>query len=425
MNCVTKCMAKRGSLAKRNNLFGKKLFVTRSCLERMQKSMMETEKDAKKKSRAQSDHGFCKRIFLRYRGLLYAFIAGLSGSVAQITIRKASNISGSEHSIVRNAFQLLFLFAVIKYKNLDALGPKSSRGMLLFRAVIGGGSLLAWSFSVMLIPPSDVISLIYISIVITAVLSRFFMKEMLSFAHVISIILTLAGVFLIAQPEFIFGKSSSSSSEIIQSFINSTNQTLIEPSSNSRLSSVIGVSLALLTALFSGMAPVIIKHLIDKNVHYSVMTIYTSYFGLPASIVIDLILIYTGAHTKAIDLFRTNPAQLAIELLLSMLTAVLSLFNQVMFNISIEYDDPTKCTIIRSFEVFLTFIWQRIFLDIQSNFTSILGAVFIFLAALGVILFKELDKRYAPVHMREPESTSDQNTQRKVSRVRRCFFYRI
>ena len=369
--------------------------------------------------------GFCLGLFLRYRGLLYAFIAGFSGSIAQITVRKASHISGSEHSIVRNALQLIFLFAVIKYKKLDVLGPKESRGMLLIRGIIGGGSLLSWSFSIMLIPPSDVISLIYVSIVVTAVLSRIFMNEMLSFAHVVSIALTLAGVFLIAQPEFIFKTNSS----LLQIF-NMTNQTSIETGlshDNSRLITIIGVSLALISAVCSGIVPVIIKHLINQNIHYSVMTIYTTFIGLPASIVIDLILIYTNTHTKAIELFGTNPSQLAIEFGMSAVTAVLSLFNIVMFNISIEYEDPTKCTIIRSFEVFLTFFWQRIFLDIHSNMVSILGAVFIFLGALGVILYKELDKRYSPVNLNEPEAdkSSNRTTKRKASKLRRCFFYRI
>ena len=295
--------------------------------------------------------------------------------------------------------------------------------MLFFRGLTGAVSVLTWSFAVMLIPPSDVISLIYVSIVVTAVFSRIFMKEMLSFAHAVCIPLTLTGVFLIAQPEFIFKTTSPEAAQF-----NLTNQTtengFEEHADQSRLINALGVSLALMTAISSGMSPIIIKHLANKSIHYSIVTIYVSFICLPSAIIVDLVLILTNVHTKTLQLFQTNPSQLAVELGLSSATAFLTLINQVLFNIAVEYEEPTRCSIVRSFEVFMTFIWQRIFLDIRSNSVSILGAIFIFLGALGAILYKELDKRYSPVQLTEP-TKAHQVKSAKTSKFRKCLLFKV
>ena len=59
-------------------------------------------------------------------------------------------------------------------------------------------------FSLMLLNPSDVVTLMHGSIIITGILSRIFLKEKLTIAHLIGLMLTVMGVIFISKPSVLF-----------------------------------------------------------------------------------------------------------------------------------------------------------------------------------------------------------------------------
>lgn len=56
-----------------------------------------------------------------------------------------------------------------------------------------------------------------------------------------------------------------------------------------------------------------------------------------------------------------------------------------------KFEDATKIAMYRTTDLLLTFIFQRLFLNIESNLFSILGAVFIAIGMCTVISFKLID----------------------------------
>lgn len=56
-----------------------------------------------------------------------------------------------------------------------------------------------------------------------------------------------------------------------------------------------------------------------------------------------------------------------------------------------KFEDATKIAMYRTTDLLLTFIFQRLFLNIASNLFSILGAVFIAIGMCTVISFKLID----------------------------------
>lgn len=57
-----------------------------------------------------------------------------------------------------------------------------------------------------------------------------------------------------------------------------------------------------------------------------------------------------------------------------------------------KFEDATKIAMYRTTDLLFAFIFQRIFLHIESNLFSILGAIFIAIGMFTVIGFKFLDK---------------------------------
>ena len=77
-----------------------------------------------------------------------------------------------------------------------------------------------------LLPPSDVAAIAHTSIIFTAILSRFFLKERFGFPHLFAIVLTIFGVVYISKPSFLFKRKPKFSTLANYSyFINQTNQT--------------------------------------------------------------------------------------------------------------------------------------------------------------------------------------------------------
>lgn len=110
---------------------------------------------------------------------------------------------------LRYVCTFIVMFTVLKYKNLNILGPKKQFKLLLFRGLIGSFALITVYFAVLFLKPSDQVAISQTSLVITALLARIFLKERLCLGHFVAITLAVIGVLLISKPSFLFDSSSS------------------------------------------------------------------------------------------------------------------------------------------------------------------------------------------------------------------------
>jgi drug/metabolite transporter (DMT)-like permease len=65
-------------------------------------------------------------------------------------------------------------------------------------------ALITGYFAFMLTNPSNVVTFLHTSIIITAFLSRVLFKEKLTLAHFVAVFLSFVGVILISKPVFLF-----------------------------------------------------------------------------------------------------------------------------------------------------------------------------------------------------------------------------
>lgn len=153
----------------------------------------------------------------------------------------------------------------------------------------------------------------------------------------------------------------------------------------------LGFSFALIGALTLAVVPVLIKKLADQNVHYSVTIIFASYFGLPFSMILSLILIITGVEIKQPEMLSNTPT-LIMQIIYSILSGLCGILAQILVNISVKTEEPYKVSMIRSADLLFTFLFQYLILNICPNVFSICGGLLIFLAALICFLYKPVEK---------------------------------
>jgi drug/metabolite transporter (DMT)-like permease len=322
-------------------------------------------------------------------------MTAIAFSISNVFIKMGFLLNGSDHCTILFLINFLFMLIVVVKNKKSIWGPKESRVLLSVRSLIGLLGVLCFYFGILFIPPSDCSSLSHTSIVITAILSRIFLKEKLSISHVFALILTMIGVLFISKPEFLFSSDSGETVLKINDTFKTVNSTHADLSKsplhlNETTKIIIGIILTISAAFFFGLVSILIKKLCNNNVHWSVNTIYASYTGIPVCIIISLIFYFTEfSHTD----LKSELPDLPLHILYSSCSAIFGILGQVFFNISLTCEDPTKVSIAKTSDVFFSYILQLFILNISVDFLSIIGSISILFGTFIVLSFKILENK--------------------------------
>jgi drug/metabolite transporter (DMT)-like permease len=271
--------------------------------------------------------------------------------------------------------------------NLNVFGNKKDRKLLLIRGMTGTMGLMCAYVALSLLTPSDFSAIVQSNVVITAIFARIFLKEKLTLAHFVSVLLTCTGVLLISQPSFIFKESFASSNES-----NVTNSTSFQPIKPRYIGlNTLGLIVALCDAFLWSGSQIIVKKLCNKKVHFSINAVYTSYIGLPLSLILSCILVYTG-HSNLIYIIRNDWLNFKWNLFYCLCVSTLGVGNMIIINFAMELEEASKIAIIKTTDLFFIFALQYFFLNIQSDYLNVIGAFLILLSVLLLFIYRLLDQ---------------------------------
>jgi drug/metabolite transporter (DMT)-like permease len=303
------------------------------------------------------------------------------------------------------------MMTIIKCKNSHPLGPIKQRKLLLMRACFGTVGLTTFFFAFKLLHPSDCLAIIQTSVIITSILARIFLKERLSFAHLIAIFLTAVGVILIAKPKSLFNNLTQLNQTMLLNC--SSNETLNYDKCLSRnvneanpIYTTVGILVALGCALCSSTVQVLLKKLSTEKVHYSIAIIFVTYIGMPVTFLISFIMILTGVAHKN---FPNNLHMIPIQLLYVTVGGFIGVMSQILLNFSLKYEDASKIAIIRTLDVLLTFFLQYLFLNISIDIFSLIGSCSILLGTFIILSFKLIENR---IKERQKKKKESENTKK-------------
>ena len=142
----------------------------------------------------------------RYHGLFFGTLSAFCLGLSNVLIKKATMFNASEQTTIRYALQMLLMFFVIIVNKKNFFGPPGSRKLLCLRGLLGMIGLTSIHYGIKLLGPADMVAIVKLNIVFVSIIARFTLKEKINVAHLVSLALSVVGVFLIAQPSFLFPK---------------------------------------------------------------------------------------------------------------------------------------------------------------------------------------------------------------------------
>jgi len=138
-----------------------------------------------------------KYILSPLKGCFFAFLAALSWSCSNIYIKKAYILTDFDQLTMLYCITIILMIPIMFYKKLNPIGFSGQRVLLSFRGILSVIGLIFLYLSLRFIPPSDLSACGHISMLVTAFLSRLFLKEKLGIPHIFALCLTVAGKLFI------------------------------------------------------------------------------------------------------------------------------------------------------------------------------------------------------------------------------------
>jgi len=139
---------------------------------------------------------------------------------------------------------------------------------------------------------------------------------------------------------------------------------------------------------------IVIKKLNNRNVHFSVVILYACYCGLPFTLAISALTEFTGVNEPRDKALYDTWESLMWQCGYSFTSASCGVLSQIFMNISLKYDEASRISVVRTTDVFFTFILQIFVLGIIANFLSIIGALLILTGTFMVMLYGIADKKF-------------------------------
>jgi drug/metabolite transporter (DMT)-like permease len=313
-------------------------------------------------------------------------------------MKRSKTFSPSDHSGIRYIITLIVMILILRYKKLKLLGPKKEFRLLFIRGLVGSIALICFYFSIMLLNPSDSVTLVHSSLIITAVCSRIFFKEKLTIAHIIAILLTVNGIIFISKPSFLFPVVKiiviDQENATLSMPINQTTTSLIDDSFTETIKSLkplFGVLFAMGSACGTSAVFFTLKKLTSKKVHWASTTIYVCWTGIPFSMILSAFLIFYGHYHKDI---KSELNMLPMDLFYSCFGACMSIIGQIFLNIAFRYEEPTKIAITKTVDVFFSCVLQYFLLNVTLDMYGLVGSCSILIGTFLVLLFKLLENKY-------------------------------
>jgi len=294
--------------------------------------------------------------------MLLVFLSGIGFSLQTLTVKKLEEISDYKSSfqliVARGTVQSMISWWFIKKynttTNTEIFGPTPFvRKMLLIRSIVGFGGIANAFLALERLPIGDSTVLLMMSPIFSTALSFFILGEAWRFPEFLATIMSITGVIFVAQPEFIFGTS--------------TTARALDP---------IGVTFGLCAAISAGAAYTCVRVLgtTAKMPWYNVCLAQ----GL-GQVIFSIPFMFLFPENHYYPTF--------MEIIVIISTGFLGSWSQIAMTVGMQREKSATATGMRMSDVFFGFIWQVLFTnDSHISGFSILGAILV-MGSIFVLIF--------------------------------------
>lgn len=320
------------------------------------------------------------------KGYVYGLIYTLLDCTSYIILKMAPTLNGFNNGSSRYIIQFIFFGLLIKAKNLTPVPETEFRNLLIARAVSGSFALVTGFLSVQFITVADAQTLLNSSVLITALMGRFFLKEKITISHITALIVTILGVVFILRPTFLFGVEQNFENIFhlnitehntnITSDVNPTDSWNIYTGSTGQ---VIGVALILTNAFLLSVSQVTTRSLANSKVHHSLIGFYPCLFGLPISVIGSVVLYFISPNLDSLT---------TADVLYSCSCGLIGVVSLIFLNKAMQYEDAAKISMLRISGVLFSMIFQYFILDIEIDFLGVIGSILVVVGTFIIVFIK-------------------------------------
>jgi len=142
------------------------------------------------------------------RGLRYMAVGAFFFSIMSLLVKVAGQrLPSQEMVLARSATMLGLSWIGLRRAGLSWRGDAEHRPLLVIRGIFGFAALSCFYYSIVRLPLGDSNVIQYTNPAFTAVLATWVLRERLRVREATAVLISLAGVALIARPSFLFGSA--------------------------------------------------------------------------------------------------------------------------------------------------------------------------------------------------------------------------
>ncbi|KAM3124389.1 hypothetical protein CJJ07_002042 [Candidozyma auris] len=321
-------------------------------------------------------HDFYTATVLPNLGVSLLLVAQFFNSIMIVTCKLLETDPQNKDKPI-HPMQILFIRMCITYvlclvymvttRSVDHApwGPRDQRVLLVLRGILGFFGVYGLYFSLQYLSLSDAVSITFLIPMVTPFFAWIFLHERYSILEGVCALLSLAGVVLVAKPEFIFGARSNSGNE---------NESTESSSTELRL---LGTGVGLL-GVCGASAVYILLRKIGKSAH---PLISVSYFALTTCVV-------TFVSTLVLPSVSFALPRSGYQWFLFALIGVSGFLMQFCLTAGLQREKAGKSSLMIYSSMVYALIWDLTIWGHLPGLLSILGTGLIVLNASIVIKYK-------------------------------------
>ncbi|CAF1068482.1 unnamed protein product [Adineta ricciae] len=308
-------------------------------------------------------------------GILYGLLGCFLFVTATFTVKELG-IDLLDALIIRFIIQLILLICfVISRRYSIWRGTFKEKCLQIVLCICNGLIFLGYFIGIRYLPFSDFTTLNFTRLLWTVTFGVLIYKEKPTVMIILAVVFTLFGVTFVAQPTFLFK----------QKIIIENTSSIDSTSVNYRK---LGISLALITGLFSAINLLIFKQLLTLQLKPSVLI-------LQHSLVFLLCMMFNQAYKyfllDDITFFTTTIFQW--KYWLAGLISLLQTLAVIAGNRSVKREPPSIVTIVSASEIIYAIVLQNLFTRNKSNIWVVIGSLMVISSVLLIGVHKFAQER--------------------------------
>ncbi|XP_072176369.1 solute carrier family 35 member G1-like [Diadema setosum] len=312
-----------------------------------------------------------KDMLLKQRGIWFTVLSALVIALSGMTVKQLQgSVSAHEISFTRFAIQLIICVPIIVFQRPSLKYSRAAYFLLLLRSIMGSANTMVIFYTYQIMPVANAKAIQYCSPLFTGLLGWLLLKEKFSILDAVLGLVMLTGVFLVAQPTFLFNLSEQG-----------------DPESSS---SVLGALLSLLAAFLNSATIITLRKLGLYGMTPMVMLTLYSSFGM----------CFTAVVTSATNQWSLPGC--GLDRISIILNGICNFLSQVLIFVALKSQPAANVALIHSSDVVFAFIFEYFLFGTVPNYITIVGTALIVTGFIGIT-----GKKSSPSEKRLSDEISD------------------